>query len=152
MAELLGEHHYQMDPKGRISLPGKFREAFEEGAYLTLGQDGCLYVFPRPEWDREKGRVEARTIASPDNRAYARMFFGNAERVDLDVQGRLVIPRKLRETVGLGRDVAVIGVSDRLEVWAEDAWERFTRAHETSYASGRLVPDGAQEGTSGSAG
>ncbi len=140
MAELLGEHHYQMDPKGRISLPVKFREAFADGVYLTLGQDECLYAFPATEWQRAREEVQARTIAEPRNRAYARVFFGNAERMELDPQGRLVVPRKLRDKVRLGRDVAVVGVSDRLEIWGREVWERYAQAHEGSYASGTLRP------------
>lgn len=140
MAELLGEHHYQMDPKGRISLPVKFREAFEEGVYLTLGQDECLYAFPQQEWQLEKEAVEARTIADPANRAYARVFFGNAERAELDPQGRLVVPRKLRHKVRLDRDVAVVGVSDRLEIWAREVWERYQLSHEGPYTAGTLRP------------
>ncbi|HET6776969.1 MAG TPA: division/cell wall cluster transcriptional repressor MraZ [Actinomycetota bacterium] len=141
VAELLGEHLYQMDPKGRISLPAKFREGFEEGIYLTLGQDGCLFAFPQGEWDRRKGEVESLAISDPKNRAYARMFFGRAERVDLDAQGRLVVPRKLRDDAHLGRDVAVVGVSDRLEIWDRQAWDRYSHAHEGSYSTGQLIPE-----------
>lgn len=141
MAELLGEHHYQMDPKGRISLPAKFREAFEEGVYLTLGQDGCLFAFPKEEWDRIRGEVEGLAISEPRNRAYTRMFFGNAERVDLDSQGRLVVPRKLRENARLRKEVAVVGVSGRLEIWDQAAWDEYSSAHEGSYSMGSLVPE-----------
>jgi MraZ protein len=140
VAELLGEHHYQMDPKGRISLPGKFREAFEAGVHLTLGQEGCLYAFPRDQWDKERQRVEERALADQDSRAYTRMFFGNAEHVDLDAQGRLVVPRRLREKVRLARDVAVVGVADRLEIWPEEEWARYAEALESSYQSGTLQP------------
>ena len=138
MAELLGEHRYQMDPKGRISLPAKFREAFRAGVHLTLGQEGCLYAFPPDEWVKEKERVEERGLASQGNRGYTRVFFGNAEHVDLDAQGRLVLPRRLREKVGLERDVVVLGVSDRLEVWPADAWDRYADDQEASYRSGGL--------------
>lgn len=141
MPELVGEHHYQVDAKGRISLPTKFREAFEDGVYLTLGQDGCLFAFPRREWDRRKEEVQALPISDPTNRAYARMFFGNADRVDLDPQGRLVLPRTLRETAHLGRQVAVVGVSDRLEIWDGGEWGRYREAHGGSYSSGALVPE-----------
>jgi MraZ protein len=139
--ELVGEHHYQVDAKGRISLPTRFREAFEDGVYLTLGQDGCLFAFPRSEWDRRKEEVQALPISDPTNRAYARMFFGNADRVDLDPQGRLVLPRTLRETAHLGRKVAVVGVSDRLEIWDGAEWGRYREAHGGSYSSGALVPE-----------
>lgn len=141
MADLLGENHYQMDPKGRISLPTKFRDEFGEGVYLTLGQDGCLYAFPREEWELERARVKGLVISAGSNRAYARMFFGNAERVELDAQGRLVIPRKLREAIHLGREVTVLGVADRLEIWAKDAWERYSQALEGSYSAGTLAPE-----------
>jgi MraZ protein len=141
VAELLGEHHYQMDPKGRISLPVRFRDSLADGIYLTLGQDECLYAFPQREWQRELQAVEARTIADPANRAYARVFFGNAERAELDPQGRLVVPRKLRDKVRLGREVTGSGVSDRLEIWPREVWERYQQAHESSYATGGLRPE-----------
>ena len=139
--ELLGEHTYQMDPKGRISLPAKFRESFRAGVHLTLGQEGCLYAFPDEEWQREKTRVEDKALAGPDSRGYTRVFFGNAEHVDLDAQGRLVVPRRLREKVGLARDVAVIGVSDRLEIWPLEAWDRYAEEQEASYRSGSLAAE-----------
>lgn len=141
MAELLGEHRYQLDAKGRISLPAKFRDAFSEGVFLTLGQDGCLFAFPRTEWEQRRGEIQELAISDPRNRAYARMFFANAEHVDLDAQGRLVLPRKLRENAGLGREVTVVGVSDRLEIWGLEAWERYLQTHEGSYSTGSLVPE-----------
>ena len=141
MAELLGEHRYQMDPKGRISLPAKFRSEFRDGVHLTLGQEGCLYAFPPDEWAREKARVEERGLANQSNRGYTRVFFGNAEHVDLDSQGRLVVPRRLRDKAGLEREVAVIGVSDRLEIWPEDAWNRYADDQEASYRSGGLTTE-----------
>jgi len=143
VAELLGEHTYQMDPKGRISLPAKFRDAFKPGVHLTLGQEGCLYAFPQEEWQREKQRVEERALANPSSRGYTRVFFGNAEHVDLDAQGRLVVPRRLREKAGLARDVAVVGVSDRLEIWSLEAWERYAEEQESSYRSGTLAAERA---------
>jgi MraZ protein len=141
VAELLGEHRYQMDPKGRISLPGKFREELRAGVYITLGGGGCLWAFPPEEWDREREKVQSWTISQPGNRAYARVFFGNAERVELDGQGRLVVPRRLRDKARLDKDVIVVGVADRLEIWSNEAWEREQEAVETRYRSGDLVPE-----------
>ena len=94
--ELLGQHRYQLDAKGRIALPRKFAEAFGEGVYLTLGQDDCLWVFPKDEWDRRSEEIRRRPLSGQTARAYSRMFFGFAERMDLDGQGRLVIPQRLR--------------------------------------------------------
>lgn len=142
MAELLGLHRYQLDTKGRIALPSKFRDAFEEGlVYLTLGQDGCLYAFPKQEWDRRREEVQSRPLSAQDARAYARMFFGNAERVELDGQGRLVIPQRLRGQIGLEREAVVVGVSERLDIWASTAWDRYERAHAGAYSGGMLEPE-----------
>ncbi len=138
MAELLGTHHYQLDPKGRISLPARFRGAFADGAVLTLGQDGCLFCFPRPEWDARAQEVRARPIANAESRAYARMFFGKAEPVELDAQGRLLIPTRLRAEVGIGREAVVVGVYDRMEVWDRAAHDQYEQAHGGAYQAGAL--------------
>jgi MraZ protein len=132
VAELLGQHRYQLDAKGRIALPVKFREPFSAGVYLTLGQDGCLFAFPSEEWQRRSDEVRSRPLAGQEARA---------ERVELDGQGRLVIPQKLRGQVGLGREAVVLGVSERLEIWASDAWQRYEQAHAGGYSSGSLEPE-----------
>lgn len=141
VAELLGQHRYQLDAKGRIALPAKFRDAFGDGVYLTLGQEGCLYAFPRAEWDRRATEVHSRPLAEQDARHYARMFFSSADRVDIDGQGRLVIPQKLRSEVGLAREAVVVGMYDRLEIWASDAWDRYEATHRGAYLSGTLQPN-----------
>ena len=140
MPDLLGQHRYQLDAKGRVALPGKFREAFADGAFLTLGEDGCLFAFPRSEWDRRREELRAGGRAGHASRARARMFFGNAERTDLDGQGRMVIPQKLRAQVGMGRDVVVLGVDDWLEIWPGDQWDGYEQRNAGAYTSGALDP------------
>jgi len=140
VAELLGTHSYQLDPKGRISLPARFREALADGAFLTLGQDGCLYCFPRAEWDARAEEVRRAPLSDPDGRAYARMFFGSAEPVELDAQGRLVVPQRLRAQVGIGREVVVVGVFDRLEIWDREAHQRYLETYGGAYQAGTLYP------------
>lgn len=142
MAELLGTHRYQLDPKGRVSLPLRFREAFADGAVLTLGQDGCLFCFPRAEWEARSEEVRGLPLSDPQGRAYARVFFGKAEPVELDGQGRLLIPQRLRAEVGVGRDVVVLGVMDRMEVWDREAYERYEQTHGGAYLAGTLRPIG----------
>jgi MraZ protein len=141
VAELLGQHRYQLDAKGRVALPTKFREAFAGGAYLTLGEDGCLFAFPKEEWDRRREELRAGGRAGLVARARARMFFGNAERVDLDGQGRMVIPQKLRTQVALSREAVVIGVADWLEIWPSGEWDRYEQQHAGAYTTGALDPD-----------
>lgn len=140
MAELLGQHRYQLDTKGRVALPAKFRESFSDGVFLTLGEDGCLYAFPRTEWDRRREGLRSQGATGQVARARARMFFGNAERVDLDGQGRMVIPQKLRSQIALTRDAVVIGVSDWLEIWPTATWDRYEQQHAGAYTAGTLDP------------
>ena len=141
MAELLGEHHYQMDPKGRISLPVDYREELRTGVYITLGMDGCLWAFPDEEWERQRRDIESWPLSAPGNRGYARVFFGNAERVDLDSQGRLVVPRRLRDKARLEKDVVVMGVGSRLEIWPREALAREQEDVESRYRTGDLSPE-----------
>jgi MraZ protein len=144
VAELLGTHSYQLDPKGRISLPSRFRDVFSQGAVLTLGQDGCLFCFPRDEWERRSEEVRNRPLSDAEARAYARMFFGNAESVDLDAQGRLVIPQRLRAEAGIAKDVVVLGVFDRMEIWDRGAHGRYEQMHAGAYQAGALEPGGSR--------
>jgi MraZ protein len=141
VAELLGEHHYQMDPKGRISLPVDYREELRTGVYITLGMDGCLWAFPDEEWERQRTDIESWPLSAPGNRGYARVFFGNAERVDLDSQGRLVVPRRLRDKARLEKDVVVMGVGSRLEIWPREALAREQEDVESRYRTGDLSPE-----------
>ena len=134
MVELLGQHRYQLDAKGRFALPKRYLEALEDGAYVTLGQDRCLWVFPPEDFERYGERIRARPLSDANARAYARMFFGSAERVGPDTQGRLTISPKLRAHL-TGREVMVIGVFDHLEVWDAPTWERYERENEVAYSS-----------------
>jgi MraZ protein len=140
VADLLGTHSYSLDPKGRVSLPQRFRAAFDEGLYLTLGQDRCLYGFPRAAWDRRSDEVGAFSLSDNDGRAYARQFFGNSAEAELDAQGRVTIPQRLREVVGITTEVVVLGVRDRMEIWDRETWERYEQANAGPYETGELTP------------
>ena len=140
MAELLGTHSYQLDPKGRLSLPTRFREAFADGAWVTIGQDGCLFAFPRVEWERRADEVGASPLSDATGRAYARLFFGSSDELKLDGQGRLTLPGRLREAVGIAKDVVVLGVRDRVEIWDRGTFERYEAAYAGAYRAGTLEP------------
>jgi MraZ protein len=140
VAELLGTHSYSLDPKGRVSLPQRFREAFADGAWLAVGQDHCLYVFPRVEWERRSEEVASFPLSDNDGRAYARLFFGSSDEAKVDSQGRVTIPQRLRESVGIRKDVVVLGVRDRMEIWDRDTFERYQAAYEGAYQAGALDP------------
>lgn len=140
MTDLLGTHSYQLDPKGRVSLPARFRAAFVDGCWITVGQDRCLYVFPRAEWERRSDEVASFPLSDNDGRAYARLFFGASDEVRLDGQGRVTIPQRLRESVGIDKDVVVLGVRDRMEIWDRETFERYRAGYQDAYSTGALDP------------
>jgi MraZ protein len=142
VSDLLGTHSYQLDAKGRISLPARFRDSLSDGAYLTLGQDGCLWVFPQAEWARISDDVHGASLDSAESRAYSRIFFGSAESVSLDGQGRLTIPLRLRQLAGISREAVVLGVRDRMEVWDRAAWDRYSEQFGGAYQTGAISPGG----------
>jgi MraZ protein len=114
---LLGEHQHSLDDKNRLTLPAKLRGAFAEGVVVTQGLDGCLYAYPRGEWEKLGDRIRALDGLSEAARVMQRRFFGAAALGELDRQGRLVIPAGLLEKAKLGRELTVVGMWDHLEIW-----------------------------------
>jgi len=143
VADLTGTHTYQLDPKGRMSLPARFRKAFQDGAWLTLGQEGCLYAFPAEEWQRQSEEARATPQSGAQARAYARMFFGNAEPVDLDSQGRLLVPQKLRAQLSIGREAVVRGVGSYMEIWEKATFDGYEQQYRPQYEAGALQAGGS---------
>ena len=120
---LLGEFEHTIDEKNRLTLPAKYRKSFAAGVVLARGIDRCVSVYPREEWERRLalwlGELDG---LSRDDRRMQRYFFASAAEVDLDGQGRVMVPTALMQYAGLGREVTVTGVYDRLEVWDRAAW------------------------------
>jgi MraZ protein len=130
----LGEYKHSIDDKGRLVLPSKFRDRLADGLVVTKGQEHCLYVFPTDRWEIEVERVNRLPRTDRRNRNYARSFFGAASDQMPDKQGRIQLPPALREFAGLGKDVVVIGVADRLEVWDTEAWVSLSGEADELYA------------------
>ncbi|MEX2323382.1 MAG: division/cell wall cluster transcriptional repressor MraZ [Acidimicrobiia bacterium] len=137
-----GEYRHSVDEKGRLVLPAKHRAALAPGLVLTKGQDRTLYVFTLDRWTEEVDRVNSLPRSNLKNRNYARSFFGGASDQTLDKQGRLVIPATLREYAGIDREVVVLGVGDRIEVWALDAWNEMAGEADRSFADLEEAFDG----------
>ena len=122
---LLGAHDHTIDDKNRLTLPAKFREAFQHGLVVTRGFDGCLYAYRRPDWDRlVDSRLATMDPLSKEGRRIHRFFFAGASEADLDKQGRVMIPAQLLEHAKLGKEVVVAGVHDHLEIWDRAAWRK----------------------------
>jgi MraZ protein len=121
---LLGEHEHSLDDKNRLTLPAKLRAAFEDGVVVSRGLDGCLYAYPRAEWQRLADRIAALDPLGEDARRMRRHFFSGASQGELDRQGRLVLSPTLIEYAGLDREVTVAGVHDHLEIWDRTKWRQ----------------------------
>jgi len=120
---LLGEYEHTIDDKNRLTLPAKFRRAFEDGGVVTRGLDGCLDAWPRAAWDRlVDSRLGSLDVLSVHGRRLHRHFFSGATEAVPDRQGRVILPPALLEHAKLGRDVVVAGVNDHLEIWDRAAW------------------------------
>jgi len=122
---LLGEYEHTIDDKNRLTLPAKFRKAFEDGIVVTRGLDGCLYAWTPVAWENYRDTtLSALHPLSQQGRRMHRHFFSGASETAPDKQGRVSIPPALLAHAKLGRDVVVAGVNDRLEIWDRAAWKR----------------------------
>jgi MraZ protein len=124
----MGTYRPKLDEKGRLFLPAKFRGRLAEGVVVTQGQENCLVVWPPDVFDREADRAAERPLTSKAARSYARTFFSGADEVVPDKQGRIGIQPELRAYAGLEREVVVIGVRDRLEIWNPVRWAEYQEA------------------------
>lgn len=131
----LGEYQHSVDAKGRVVLPSRFRDDLVAGCVVTKGQERCLYVFPVDRWETEVNQVNQLPRTNARNRQYARSFFASAIQQELDKQGRVQIPANLRDYAGITKDVAVLGVSDRVEIWDAAEWARYNDAADEVYSS-----------------
>ena len=129
---LLGEHEHTLDDKNRLTLPAKLREELGDEVVVTRGLDGCLSVYSRTAFEALAARVGTLDPFSSEARTMQRFFFTAAPPVEVDKQGRVVIPANLLERARIGREVTIAGVFDHLEVWDRATWREQLRAAEGS--------------------
>jgi MraZ protein len=122
----MGEYQHTLDDKGRVIVPVKFRESLGSSFVVTRGLDKCLFVYPMEEWESLELKLKSLPMTRSDVRSFVRFFFSGATECELDKQGRILIPSSLRDYAGLGRDVYVLGVSNRVEIWADSAWNTYS--------------------------
>lgn len=120
-----GEYQHTIDPKGRAIVPSKFREGLGEKFILTKGLDGCLFAYSSEEWTSLENKLKSLPFTDKDVRAFIRFFFSGATECEADKQGRILIPQNLREYAALEKDIYIIGVSSRVEIWKKAAWEAY---------------------------
>jgi len=122
---LIGEFTHNLDEKKRVAVPAKFRKEIGKSAVITRGLDNCLFVYPLKEWEEVAERLSSLPSGKSDNRNYARLFLAGAVDVSLDSMGRILIPDYLKKFAGLKDKVVITGVYKKLEIWDEDAWEKY---------------------------
>ncbi|SDF07361.1 division/cell wall cluster transcriptional repressor MraZ [Sporolituus thermophilus] len=122
---LMGEYLHIIDTKGRLILPAKFRAELGDRLIATKGLDTCVFVYGLEEWAILENKLKQLPLAKPEARAFVRFFFAGAAELECDKQGRILLPNNLREYAQLDKDVVVIGVSNRVEIWSKKIWDDY---------------------------
>lgn len=118
----LGRHTHNLDDKGRLAIPSRFRASLQDGVVLTRGIDQCIAAYPREAWDVLASRIDGLSMTDPRARQFRRMVFAEAVDLKLDGQGRVLVPSGLRDYAGIDRETVVIGVHASIEVWSPERW------------------------------
>ena len=143
-----GEYQHHIDRKGRLIIPSKLREVakehYVERFFVTRGLDRCLFLFAEDEWRVQENKLKNLTFTRSEYRKFNRLFFSGAIDVTCDTQGRILIPGYLKEYAAIKRDVVLIGVSNRVEVWSRELWAKFYESTKDTYeeAAEKLMDEG----------
>ena len=119
----MGEYRHNIDEKGRLIVPAKFREALGKEFVVTKGIDQCLFVYPLSEWKIIEEKFREANTTTANARKFARFFFAGACNVEIDKQGRILLPNQLREFADLTKDIVTVGVLNRVEIWNGSKWD-----------------------------
>ena len=119
----MGEYNHTIDAKGRLIVPAKFRERLGDNFIVTKGLDGCLFVYPNDEWTRFEEKLKSLPLTNKNARQFTRFFLAGAAACEVDKQGRILLPQVLREFASLEKDVVLVGVASRIEIWSRERWD-----------------------------
>ena len=142
-----GEHEHTIDRKGRLIVPSRFREVMKEHYVerfvITRGLDKCLFLFPEDEWRAQENRFRALSFTKKEARRFNRFYFSGAAELGCDRQGRVLVPQYLKDFAGIKRDVILLGVSNRIEIWDKETWRKTYGEFKESYEeiAERLLPE-----------
>jgi len=124
-----GEYTHTLDEKDRFILPAKFREKIKtlekKLFYMTRGLEGCLFLFDQGVWERLEEKLKSISFTKHEGRFFNRMYFGSAQEIEIDTQGRMMIPGYLKEYAQIKKEITIIGVADRIEIWDKGCWGSF---------------------------
>lgn len=127
-----GTYKHNIDTKGRLIIPAKLRDSLGQSFVVTLGVDDCLYFYSNEEWERLSERLDSQSNSKEKVRIIKRFFRANASDVDMDTQGRVIIPQDLRDKVGITKEVVVVGAGEKAELWDRKVWDELQKDPELS--------------------
>ena len=121
----IGEYSHNLDDKGRLAIPVKFRDQLKKGAVVTRGLDNCLFLYTKTEWQKLATKLAALPISQANSRAFSRLMLAGAMDIDVDKQGRVILPEYLRKFAGLKKELVLAGLYNRIEIWDVKNWESY---------------------------
>ena len=124
---LMGEYEHSLDAKGRMIMPAKLRQDMGDKFIVTKGLDGCLFAFSQNEWLNFETKLKSLPLSDKNARNFVRFFLSGATECELDKQGRFLIPANLREHANLDKEIVIIGVGTRLEIWNRETWQKYSK-------------------------
>jgi MraZ protein len=128
----IGEHKHTIDSKKRMAIPAKFRDALNGRAVVTRGIDNCLTIYSTEEWKKLTNKLDDLPISQTKARSFARMLLSGASDVMLDKLGRILIPDYLKEYAKLEKEVVILGISNKIEIWNRAVWEEYKKENESN--------------------
>lgn len=129
----MGEFQHSVDAKGRLIIPAKLRDGLGERFIATKGLDKCLFVFPQAEFESLSQKLRGLGMGTSAARAFNRLFFSGAVECELDPQGRILLPANLREYACIEKDCVIVGVENRVEIWAQERWAEYSEEADELY-------------------
>lgn len=127
---LMGEYHHSIDEKGRLIIPAKFRNELGESFVVTRGLENCLFIYSLVEWEKIVNKLKTLPFTKKDARNFTRFFLSGATTLEFDKQGRINISSPLATYAHLEKECVIVGVNDRLEIWAKDSWDNFLNVNQ----------------------
>jgi MraZ protein len=121
----IGEYQHNIDEKGRLAVPVKFRNELAKGAVVTRGIDNCLFLYPQKDWEQLAEKLSKLPISKANTRAFARLMLAGAMDCEVDKQGRIILPDYLRKYASVKKKVVIAGLYNRLEIWDEEVWNKY---------------------------
>lgn len=130
----MGEYHHSLDEKGRLIIPAKFREGLGSSFVVTRGLEGCLFLYSQMNFQKVMTQLNTLPFTKKDARNFSRFFLSGAIQSEFDKQGRINITPSLKDYAGLIKDCVIIGVGERLEIWSEEAWQKFFQENKADFS------------------